>query len=150
MRKLLPILFVLTIGCVYVVHAQNTADLVVRGHVINGPKNVDGAEITVCQTNAASPDCKEVARQTTKTNGKFEFHLKRNESYKIYVKKDGFKDRYVDMNTSMGDAEIPNNPAWEFAVDISAYSNMEAPIKIATVYFDAKNNRFDYLRLDSK
>ncbi|MBI1289151.1 MAG: hypothetical protein GC178_16415 [Flavobacteriales bacterium] len=149
MRKLLLILFALSCGSFNTIHAQESSDLLVRGQVINGTKNVGEAEITVCQTNAASPDCKEVARQTTKTNGKFEFRLKRDESYKIYVKKDGFKDRYVEMNTSMGDAETSNNPAWEFAVDISAYSNMEAPIKVATVYFDAKNNRFDY-RLDSK
>lgn len=150
MKKLFTILFALSVNFTFMASAQDNPNLGFSGWVKNGAKAISEAEISICQRNAASLDCAEVEHLTTKKNGAFEFKLKPNESYEVHVTKDGFSDHVIEINTSIGDADVSKNPAWQFEVDMSTHADAESPIKIVSVFFDAKNNRFDYVRLDSK
>lgn len=130
--------------------SQSSSDLTFKGHVTVVHKNCADVEISVCQSSSASPDCMEVDRFTTKKNGQFTVGLEKNSAYEIRVKKDGFVERVIQVNTSVGDAELDaSKSVFEFDVELSLYPEAKAPVTVASVYFDGSKEAFDY-RLPAK
>ena len=130
--------------------SQSSSDLTFKGHVTIDHKNCADVEISVCQSSSASPDCMEIDRFTTKKNGQFTVGLEKNSAYEIRVKKDGFVERVIQVNTSIGDVELnATNSRFEFEVELSHSTDAKEPVTVGSVYFDGSKETFDY-RLPAK
>lgn len=148
MKNLLVLLSFVVLGTQAVL--SQSSDLTFKGHVTIDQKNCADVEISVCQSSSMSPDCMEVDRFTTKKNGQFTVGLEKNSAYEIRVKKDGFVDRIIQVNTSIGDVELDAKKSeFEFDVELSLYPEAKEPVTVASVYFDGSKEAFDY-RLPAK
>jgi hypothetical protein len=145
MRTLLTFLLLTSVSFSQSVLAQEATEIIFKGWVTVDYKNCEGAELTLCQLSAASPDCSEKAKVVTKKNGQFEFTLNRDNSYRIIVKKDGYVDRIIEMNTTLPeDAAADAKYTFEADVELTLYTDAKEAITVANVFFDAEKGKFDY------
>lgn len=145
MRTLLAFLLLSSISFSQFVLAQDATEIIFNGKVTVDHKNCEAAEITLCQLSAASPDCSEMAKVVTKKNGQFEFTMIKDNSYRIIVKKDGYVDRIIEVNTTLPqDISTDKKHTFQAEVELSLYAGAKEAITVAKVFFDAQKGKFDY------
>ncbi|MFM1876077.1 MAG: hypothetical protein RL266_1814 [Bacteroidota bacterium] len=144
MRTLLACFLITSFSFTHLVNAQDATEIIFKGRVTVDYKNCKGAELTLCQFSAASPDCSEHAKMVTKSNGQFEFTLNRDNSYRVIVKKDGYVDRIIELNTTLPKVVADSKQTFEADVELTLYPEATEPVTVANVFFDAEKGKFDY------
>ena len=106
----------------------------------------DNATISICRLGKDNGECEtSVYNLTTGKNGKFDFQLEPDANYRMDVKKNGFVDRFVLIDTSMPEERTGDLKPFTFEIQLSLYADAnEVPVQAGSIYFDSVKNRVDY------
>lgn len=119
-----------------------------KGHVKELSKKLKGAIVVLYQSEDGSHDnLTEILRTVTPGNGEFTFKAEINKFYVLSVEKAGYSTKMVDIDTDvrMAREQYSSVPLFEFEVDMVPDDGLPFSGSVASVFYQIKSNRFDYL-----
>lgn len=119
-----------------------------KGHVKELSKKLKGAIVVLYQSEDGSHDnLTEILRTVTPGNGEFTFKAEINKFYVLSVEKGGYSTKMVDIDTDvrMAREQYSNVPLFEFEIDMVPDDGLPFSGSVASVFYQIKSNKFDYL-----
>jgi hypothetical protein len=119
-----------------------------KGYVKELAKKLKGAIVTLSESpDGSHENLTEIFKTLTPGSGEFEFKLEINKHYVLSVEKAGYTTKKVDFDTdvTLARKQYTSVPKFEFEVDmVQDLDGLAFAKAVASVFYQIKQNRFDY------